>query len=110
MKRLSDFFKKIGFFSEGFFFGLAALFILVSFLYALFYIYKCMSFKLLFELLCNFIFLRIIIHAFCEDKELEIMLSRYLLYMLVVQTYRSEEHTSELQSRGHLVCCLMLVK
>src|SRR5690625_5459987 len=24
--------------------------------------------------------------------------------------YRSEEHTSELQSRGHLVCCLLLEK
>src|SRR5690625_6852333 len=23
---------------------------------------------------------------------------------------RSDEHTSELQSRGHLVCCLLLVK
>src|SRR5690625_226947 len=26
------------------------------------------------------------------------------------QTYRSEEHTSELQSRGHLVCRLLLEK
>ena len=25
-------------------------------------------------------------------------------------TYRSEEHTSELQSRGHLVCRLLLEK
>src|SRR5439155_17478794 len=25
-----------------------------------------------------------------------------------LQTYRSEEHTSELQSRGHLVCRLLL--
>src|SRR5437660_2601173 len=27
-----------------------------------------------------------------------------------VATYRSEEHTSELQSRGHLVCRLLLEK
>src|SRR5437870_11347928 len=27
-----------------------------------------------------------------------------------VPTYRSEEHTSELQSRGHLVCRLLLEK
>src|SRR5690625_5950308 len=26
----------------------------------------------------------------------------------LVRNYRSEEHTSELQSRGHLVCCLLL--
>src|SRR5690625_6967949 len=28
----------------------------------------------------------------------------------VQEKYRSEEHTSELQSRGHLVCRLLLVK
>src|SRR5690625_6277271 len=28
----------------------------------------------------------------------------------VERTYRSEEHTSELQSRGHLVCRLLLEK
>src|SRR5690625_5955305 len=28
---------------------------------------------------------------------------------LVIQSKRSEEHTSELQSRGHLVCRLLLV-
>src|SRR5690625_6457048 len=28
----------------------------------------------------------------------------------LLQTYRSEEHTSELQSRGHLVCRLLLEK
>src|SRR5690625_7719248 len=27
-----------------------------------------------------------------------------------IETYRSEEHTSELQSRGHLVCRLLLEK
>src|SRR5690625_6656279 len=30
--------------------------------------------------------------------------------MKALQTYRSEEHTSELQSRGHLVCRLLLEK
>src|SRR5690625_1069199 len=29
---------------------------------------------------------------------------------LAMLAVRSEEHTSELQSRGHLVCCLLLVK
>src|SRR5690625_7082872 len=28
----------------------------------------------------------------------------------LIETYRSEEHTSELQSRGHLVCRLLLEK
>src|SRR5690625_6730428 len=28
----------------------------------------------------------------------------------VAEQSRSEEHTSELQSRGHLVCCLLLEK
>src|SRR5690625_6453122 len=28
----------------------------------------------------------------------------------ILQDYRSEEHTSELQSRGHLVCRLLLEK
>src|SRR5690625_6740658 len=27
-----------------------------------------------------------------------------------IYSFRSEEHTSELQSRGHLVCCLLLEK
>src|SRR5690625_6902964 len=40
----------------------------------------------------------------------------YLLYSLILipfiflDEYRSEEHTSELQSRGHLVCRLLLEK
>src|SRR5207253_10239126 len=33
-----------------------------------------------------------------------------LLYMAVYRAPRSEEHTSELQSRGHLVCRLLLEK
>src|SRR5690625_5737464 len=32
------------------------------------------------------------------------------LYKEVVERVRSEEHTSELQSRGHLVCRLLLEK
>src|SRR5690625_6973857 len=35
---------------------------------------------------------------------------RYLEYKKYEVTYRSEEHTSELQSRGHLVCRLLLEK
>src|SRR5690625_5525026 len=31
-------------------------------------------------------------------------------YPLLVKIWRSEEHTSELQSRGHLVCRLLLEK
>src|SRR5439155_25251628 len=31
-------------------------------------------------------------------------------YRATVAAWRSEEHTSELQSRGHLVCRLLLVK
>src|SRR5207253_9490332 len=31
-------------------------------------------------------------------------------FRLFVPTFRSEEHTSELQSRGHLVCRLLLEK
>src|SRR5690625_748216 len=31
-----------------------------------------------------------------------------LAYVLIAIVGRSEEHTSELQSRGHLVCCLLL--
>src|SRR5690625_5726830 len=37
-------------------------------------------------------------------------LSTYQLVDLVFQKHRSEEHTSELQSRGHLVCRLLLEK
>src|SRR5690625_6583249 len=32
----------------------------------------------------------------------------FLLSFLLCDTFRSEEHTSELQSRGHLVCRLLL--
>src|SRR5690625_6576516 len=33
-----------------------------------------------------------------------------LLFYLFISPWRSEEHTSELQSRGHLVCRLLLEK
>src|SRR5690625_6087508 len=33
-----------------------------------------------------------------------------LLFRQILQPLRSEEHTSELQSRGHLVCRLLLEK
>src|SRR5690625_5679619 len=47
--------------------------------------------------------LRCIYCGFCEEvcPEEAIVMS---------QEYRSEEHTSELQSRGHLVCRLLLEK
>src|SRR5690625_6683003 len=38
------------------------------------------------------------------------MYLRLLLFMIRVRFARSEEHTSELQSRGHLVCRLLLEK
>src|SRR5437870_10251878 len=34
----------------------------------------------------------------------------YPLFYSLMRRYRSEEHTSELQSRGHLVCRLLLEK
>src|SRR5690625_5441109 len=43
----------------------------------------------------------------CQDKEKQVLES------LLTQNFdgvRSEEHTSELQSRGHLVCRLLLEK
>src|SRR5690625_5599496 len=48
----------------------------------------------------------------CKEETLVLELSSFQL--LGVQTFkpniRSEEHTSELQSRGHLVCRLLLEK
>src|SRR5690625_6903004 len=48
-------------------------------------------------------------------KNLETVLSvsrrmSFMLNELLEMTIRSEEHTSELQSRGHLVCRLLLEK
>src|SRR5690625_5532507 len=37
-------------------------------------------------------------------------ISLALFVGIIAGTYRSEEHTSELQSRGHLVCRLLLEK
>src|SRR5690625_5726954 len=50
------------------------------------------------------------------DVEMIEWLENYLLqtrksiFMVTHDRYRSEEHTSELQSRGHLVCRLLLEK
>src|SRR5437660_5814916 len=41
---------------------------------------------------------------------ISLAVSRADLVKLPVQAIRSEEHTSELQSRGHLVCRLLLEK
>src|SRR5690554_7043174 len=38
------------------------------------------------------------------------VLDHPLLFEMKMETYRSEEHTSELQSRPHLVCRLLLEK
>src|SRR5690606_40550036 len=49
-----------------------------------------------------------------QYKELEEVVEKYNRYSKVVnnydQAYRSEEHTSELQSRENLVCRLLLEK
>src|SRR5690625_6035171 len=39
-------------------------------------------------------------------NEIPVLILFVVLYLVI----RSEEHTSELQSRGHLVCCLLLEK
>src|SRR5690625_6195419 len=49
------------------------------------------------------------------DNNFNVRLGHFSLYVLMVLTptlafMRSEEHTSELQSRGHLVCRLLLEK
>src|SRR5690625_7047720 len=46
---------------------------------------------------------------FYEDDELQRVLMRSAR-LLEIELARSEEHTSELQSRGHLVCRLLLEK
>src|SRR2546425_5513456 len=45
---------------------------------------------------------------FLSAERLEFMLQE--LVLLIVETYRSEEHTSELQSLAYLVCRLLLEK
>src|SRR5439155_25768243 len=42
--------------------------------------------------------------------ELALVLLEALLVVFPLTVFRSEEHTSELQSRGHLVCRLLLEK
>src|SRR5690625_5482814 len=44
-----------------------------------------------------------------SDNKIVILLTINLI-LLVVGMFRSEEHTSELQSRGHIVCRLLLDK
>src|SRR5690625_7109556 len=51
------------------------------------------------------------------NPKLESVIKQYLKYrkrgltrIIGLSKYRSEEHTSELQSRGHLVCRLLLEK
>src|SRR5690625_5670238 len=57
------------------------------------------------------------LHAFMFQGEIKKICSRPLIVVvkircvyLAARTGRSEEHTSELQSRGHLVCRLLLEK
>src|SRR5690625_7128553 len=45
-----------------------------------------------------------------DEREKEVIIYRYGLSDYKEMTQRSEEHTSELQSRGHLVCRLLLEK
>src|SRR5690625_5736360 len=45
-----------------------------------------------------------------QTDDLEIVENKDLATLLTCHPYRSEEHTSELQSRGHLVCRLLLEK
>src|SRR5690625_1545290 len=45
-----------------------------------------------------------------EQKRVELLASKFWPGPLTLVMPRSEEHTSELQSRGHLVCRLLLEK
>src|SRR5690554_7253359 len=45
-----------------------------------------------------------------DSGRLPLYLSHLVLVITVYQYHRSEEHTSELQSRPHLVCRLLLEK
>src|SRR5258708_11694440 len=45
-----------------------------------------------------------------HDRETGLYYNRHRYYDPVVGSYRSEEHTSELQSPDHLVCRLLLEK
>src|SRR5690625_6401038 len=49
--------------------------------------------------------------AMLEHTNKEIKVSNYNIYLSIDdREHRSEEHTSELQSRGHVVCRLLLEK
>src|SRR5690625_5556217 len=42
--------------------------------------------------------------------QIQLYISPAMMLLMVLMALRSEEHTSELQSRGHLVCRLLLEK
>src|SRR5690625_6865596 len=44
------------------------------------------------------------------NQHMHVLLAVESTYFKNTENYRSEEHTSELQSRGHLVCRLLLEK
>src|SRR5690625_5759985 len=46
----------------------------------------------------------------CTKWSYPVFMDSFWFVFLVLVRYRSEEHTSELQSRGHLVCRLLLEK
>src|SRR5690625_6236074 len=47
-------------------------------------------------------------NPFTENNWLPLLFGLIFTVILVIIAFRSEEHTSELQSRGHLVCRLLL--
>src|SRR5690625_6872768 len=47
---------------------------------------------------------------FCSSPPMCGVESHIFSFIIFLWLYRSEEHTSELQSRGHLVCRLLLEK
>src|SRR5690554_7378950 len=57
----------------------------------------------------NFVELRLQIRKFLENSD-EWNKKYFSAYSSSLYSYRSEEHTSELQSRPHLVCRLLLEK
>src|SRR5690625_4990381 len=48
--------------------------------------------------------------AILNDLSEQVILDQYIEILIDKDISRSEEHTSELQSRGHLVCRLLLEK
>src|SRR5690625_6503347 len=49
-------------------------------------------------------------HVLVQAADNHLILSKKFLQRQELEAFRSEEHTSELQSRGHLVCRLLLEK